>query len=84
MIDCERKKRIIDALRDSRFDAVACGSPSEVLLLTGYWPVMGASIAFFTAEGNVHLVLPEDEIKLAEKTSATSLIPYKPAALTKR
>jgi Xaa-Pro aminopeptidase len=83
LIDCERKKRIIDALRDSRLDAVACGSPSEVLLLTGYWPVMGASVAVFRAEGDVHVVLPEDEIELAEKTSATTLVPYKPAGLTK-
>lgn len=83
MIDCERKKRIIDALRDSQFDALACGSPSEVLLLTGYWPVTGASVAVFTAEGDVHVVLPEDEIELAEKTSATTLVPYKPAGLTK-
>ena len=42
-----------------------CSSASAVLLLTGYWPVMGASVAVFTKEGEVQVVLPEDEVELA-------------------
>ncbi len=62
-----------------------CHSASAVLLLTGYWPVMGASVVVFTKEGGVHVVLPEDEVELAQRTSDASLIPYQPgssAALT--
>ena len=40
--DPERHKRTIAALAASLHDAVICSSPTEVLLLTGYWPVMGA------------------------------------------
>lgn len=80
-IDDERKKRVIDALTRARLDAVICCSASEVLLLTGYWPVMAASVAVFTAEGKVEVVLPEDELDLAQKTSAAVTIPYKPTEL---
>lgn len=79
--DIERKSQIIAALRDARLDAVICNSASEVLLLTGYWPVMGASIAVFTAAGEVHVILPEDEVDLAQNTSQAGLTPYQPVEL---
>lgn len=79
--DVERKSRVIAALKDARIDAVICNSASEVLLLTGYWPVMGASVAVFTAAGEVHVILPEDEVDLAEKTSAAMLATYQPVEL---
>jgi Xaa-Pro aminopeptidase len=60
---------------------IVASSPTEVLLLTGYWPVMGNSIAFFTSDGEVKVVLPEDEVELAKATSSAKLIPYKPAGL---
>lgn len=53
-----------------------------MLLLTGYWPVIGSSIAVFTVEGQVQVLLPEDEVELARKTSGATLIPYKAGALT--
>lgn len=81
LIDCDRKQRIVDALKTSSFDALVCGSASDVLLLTGYWPVIAASIAVFTSDGDVQIILPEDEVELAEKTSAAKLNPYKPTDL---
>lgn len=63
--------------------AFICGSASEVLLITGYWPVMGASVAIFTADGDIHLMLPEDEVELAQASSEAILTPYKPSELTK-
>jgi Xaa-Pro aminopeptidase len=80
-IDPERHARTIAALRDSRLDAVIAGSQTQVLLLTGYWPVMGASIALFTADGDVRLIVPEDEVELVAKTSSVHSTPYKPASL---
>ncbi len=79
--DSERHARTVAALVDSEFDALVCASATEVLLLTGYWPVMGASIAAFTAEGEVRVIVPEDEVELAQKTSSAQCIPYKPAGL---
>ncbi len=80
-IDAERHARTTAALLDSPHDALLCGSATEVLLLTGYWPVMSASVAVFSLDGQVKLILPEDEFELAQKTSAAELIPYKPAGL---
>jgi Xaa-Pro aminopeptidase len=81
VIDPERKARVIEVLVRSHLDAMICNSPSAVLLLTGYWPVMGASVVVFSKEGEVHIVLPEDEIDLAQRTSGASLIPYQPETL---
>jgi Xaa-Pro aminopeptidase len=80
-VDPERHARTIASLTDSPYDVIVASSPTEVLLLTGYWPVMGDSIAFFTSDGEVRVVIPEDEVELAQKTSAAKLIPYKPAGL---
>jgi Xaa-Pro aminopeptidase len=80
-VDQERYARIVSALGDSRIGALICSSSTEVLLLTGYWPVMSASIAIFTSEGEVKVIVPEDEVELAQKTTAAEIIPYKPAGL---
>jgi Xaa-Pro aminopeptidase len=79
-IDSERHARTIASLTNSIFDSIICGSASEVLLLTGYWPIMGDSVAIFTSDGEVKLIVPQDEVELAEKTSSQA-IPYKPAGL---
>lgn len=71
----------MEALKASSHDALICSSASEVLLLTGYWPVMGASVAVFHSDGEVKVVLPEDELEIAQKTSDAKLIAYKPAGL---
>lgn len=76
-VDPERHARIVASLADSPFQAVLSASPSEVLLLTGYWPVMGASLALFTSHGDVTVLVPEDEVELAGKTSAASIVPYR-------
>ena len=81
VIDAERKNRVTEVLAESNLDATICSSASAVLLLTGYWPVVGASVAVFTKEGEVQVVLPEDEVELARRTSGAFLIPYQPSTL---
>ncbi|MGA9529900.1 MAG: Xaa-Pro peptidase family protein [Terriglobales bacterium] len=81
VIDAERKDRVIKVLAESQLDAMICNSASAVLLLTGYWPVVGASLVIFTKEGEVQVILPEDEVELAERTSGASLVPYRPETL---
>jgi Xaa-Pro aminopeptidase len=63
--DTDRIERIESALRDAGLDALVCALPSNVLLLTGYWPVVGASVAIATRDGLVGLVVPRDEADLA-------------------
>lgn len=82
-VDPIRHERVREALKKASLDALVCGSPSRVLLLTGYWPVMGNTVAVFTASGEVRLVIPEDEAPLAEKTSSARRTTYKPALLDK-
>ncbi len=80
-IDAERHARTVADLLASPHDALLCSAATEVLLLSGYWPVMSASVALFSSDGDVKVVLPEDEVELAKCTSSAELIPYKPAGL---
>ncbi len=74
--------RIQGALREGALDAVLCAHPSNVLLLSGYWPVMGASVALATREGEVHLVLPEDEAEIASASSTAAHTTFHPGSLS--
>ena len=44
---------------------------------------MGASVAVISAEGEAHVILPEDEVELAEPGSGAALVPYKPSELAR-
>ncbi len=68
-------------LRDERLDALMCSAPTDVLLLTGYWPVIGNSVAVFTADGDVAVLVPEDEHDIAAATSDASLVSFAPSRL---
>ena len=63
--DEERLRSIREALAAARLDAVLCSRPANVLLLTGYWPVVGSAIAIATRDGAVALAAPEDEVAFA-------------------
>jgi Xaa-Pro aminopeptidase len=76
-----RNELIRNALQASPLHALVVFSPVDVLLLTGYWPIMGASAAVFEREGRVTVLLPEDELDLAQATTAADLVPYRPSTL---
>jgi Xaa-Pro aminopeptidase len=65
--DEERIGRIQRVLSGSNWDALVCTLPSNVLLLSGYWPVIGSAVAIFTREAGVIVLAPEDERELAEQ-----------------
>lgn len=79
--DSERQTRNVAALADRHLDAVVCGTATAVLLFSGYWPVMGTSVVVLTAGGELSLIVPEDELELAGRTSSAVLTPYEPAGL---
>jgi Xaa-Pro dipeptidase len=79
--DPQRHKSILSTIESSEFRALASFSPAEVLLLTGYWPVMGTSVAIFTRAGDVFGIVPEDELDLARATSDAEFIAYNPSSL---
>jgi len=81
--DTERMERIAAVLRENELNALMCSIPSHVLLLTGYWPVMADTVALFTADREMHLVLPEDEEEIAAQMSAALRTGFHPGSLTR-
>ncbi len=79
--DRERIERVRDGLREAGLAAVVCAFPSNVLMLSGYWPVVGTSMAVVTAEGELGVVAPEDEKELAERSGADVLLAFQPLSL---
>jgi len=63
--DQERVGRIQAELQKNGLDALICTLPSNVLLVSGYWPVIGTAIAIATREGAIAVLAPEDEAELA-------------------
>src|ERR1051325_5354944 len=63
--DVDRIELMTNALEQSKLDALVCALPTNVLLLSGYWPVIGTAIAVITKTGFVYVLAPEDEAELA-------------------
>jgi Xaa-Pro aminopeptidase len=80
-MDNERVDRIHSALNATHADALICGLPENVRLLTGYWPVTGASIAVFTRDRAIALVVPKDELAFAKQGWAQHIETFVPASL---
>lgn len=80
--DTERVARNIKILDAHHLDAVVATLPINVRLLTGYWPVLGTSIAIATKDGRVVLVAPEDESDLAKESWADTIQLYQPGSMS--
>jgi len=78
--DIERVERLQQAMREAGLDALACALPENVLLLTGYFPVIGTSIAIVTRSGEVTILAPRDEVELAQDC-AHELVAFEPGSL---
>jgi Xaa-Pro aminopeptidase len=81
MRDQERINRVQQGMRDSQLDVLVCALPAHVLLLTGYWPVVGVSVAVAFAHGEIFLLVPEDELWLAQNGWAEHILSFQPASL---
>jgi Xaa-Pro aminopeptidase len=81
MTDKDRIARIRKALADAKLDALVCSLPKNVLLLSGYWPVVGTSVAIAFDDGSIQLIVPADEQELAEQGWADHVRTFKPAPL---
>lgn len=77
----ERLERIRDVLAERGVDALLCAAPSNVLLLSGYWPVLGTSLAIAGRDGRVAVIAPEDERDQAALGWQSSLVTYEPQSL---
>lgn len=76
-----RIETIRSALSEAGLDALVCALPGNALLLSGYWPVVGTSLAIATREGRTVLIAPDDEMEIAERALADEVRRYQPASL---
>ena len=77
----ERIERIRAALKQNQLAGVVCTLPSNVLMLSGYRPVVGMSAAIAHRDGGLLLIVPEDESELAAKGWAVEVRTYQPESL---
>jgi Xaa-Pro aminopeptidase len=76
-----RDELIRQALEHTNWDLLVCAMPSNVLLLSGYWPAVGYSVALATRDGQIGLVVPEDEDDLAEQSWVDEVATYAPTPM---
>ena len=79
----QRLARIRQALHEARLDALICALPANVLLLSGYWPVVGTAIAIATRTGHIAILTPEDERDLAAQGWADAVRTFQPGTLAR-
>lgn len=79
--DEERIERNRMTIKEENLDALVCTLPMNVLLLSGYWPVIGTSAAIFTRDGKITLLVPEDEQSLAELGFADEVFTFSTGGL---
>lgn len=74
--DGHRRDALLAALQEENLAALVCFAPEDVLLVSGYWPVMASSLAVLTQQAALHIILPEDELELAKASAEADFIPY--------
>ena len=80
-MDTERISRVRESLQRSGLDALVCALPSNVLMLSGYWPVTGTAIAVATREGAFGLIAPEDEMEFVHQSWASEIQKFQSGSL---
>jgi Xaa-Pro aminopeptidase len=78
--DSERLDRLQAAMKETGLDAIVCTLPENILLVTGYFPVVGTSIAIATRDRQVLVFVPEDELELAEDCG-DEVVTFRPGSL---
>lgn len=81
MRDQERIARIQRAIADAGWDALVCSTRANVLLASGYWPVVGNAIAVVTREGRTGVLAPSDEHDFAARGWADELVSFEAGSL---
>jgi len=82
MADQERIDRIVAELKEAGLDAVVCALPMNVLMLSGYWPVVGTAVAVCTRDREVWITAPQAEREFAAAAAPSRLETFAPGSLT--
>jgi Xaa-Pro dipeptidase len=75
-VDRERLHRARRVLAGAKLDALVCRLAENVVLLTGYYPMVGASVVVFPAEGEPILVAPRFEQEHFPRSYAQDIRAY--------
>ena len=78
--DEERVGWLVEGMGAEGLDALICGLPPNVLMLCGYWPIVGQSLAVATSEGKVGILAPADEEEFARTSWADEIEVFEPSA----
>jgi Xaa-Pro aminopeptidase len=77
----ERKERIRQAMAYNNLDLLVCALPSHVVMMSGYWPVVGTGVALAYGDGRIVLLVPADEAELTGSGWADEVHTFRPASL---
>lgn len=66
-MDTERVQRLQQQMVKDGLDVIVCRLPENVLYATGYWSVIGASVAVVPASGAATLIMPYSELDYSEE-----------------
>lgn len=80
-MDTTRAKLIVEMFkqRGADFHALVCRMPENVLMLTGYQPILGNSFCIVTVKGTdveIRLAVPKDEEDLVPKGVAVQVVTF--------
>jgi Xaa-Pro aminopeptidase len=78
--DTARIERVCRILEKTGLDALIGTLPAHVLMLTGYWPVVGNALAVVNRDGHIIIIAPEDERELAEGGWADEVRTFRPVS----
>lgn len=76
-----RVDRIRDVMREHSWDLLVCALPVNVLMLSGYWPIIGSGVVCVSREGQIQLLVPKDEEHLAYGGWAHEVSTFEPGSL---
>lgn len=79
--DPARRARVQEALRASNLDGLVCALPANVLMLSGYWPVVGSGVVVVARDGPTVGLVPEDEQELANGCGLDEVRTFQPGSL---
>lgn len=65
--DSERWERVRSSLIKNDLSALVCRLTENVLMLSGYWPILGRSVVIFPAEGEPVLIVMVSETEEAQR-----------------
>jgi hypothetical protein len=68
-------------LEASKAHALLCTLPLNILAVSGYWPVVGTSVAVVLRDGSVSLIIPSDEQDLVAASYAKRIYTFEPGSL---